>query len=150
MVGMGSGGGMASSGMGGMMGGMGDSRGSMGGMGETMGGMSGSGMMGGGGMGGSMGMGNSPMNKRNSMGGGNRDTCCIIVRNLPFSYTWQNLKEKFQDCGDVRFTEIKMENGKSRGWGTVRFMSPDDARRAVNLMNGARIEGRMIDVKLDK
>jgi len=29
------------------------------------------------------------------------DTNSIVVRNLPFSYTWQNLKEKFQDCGET-------------------------------------------------
>lgn len=53
---------------------------------------------------------------------------------LPFTVTWQDLKEKFRDCGDVRYSEIKMDNGRSKGYGVVRFNSSDDARRAVSIL----------------
>uniref|UniRef100_A0A8D0H214 Heterogeneous nuclear ribonucleoprotein M n=1 Tax=Sphenodon punctatus TaxID=8508 RepID=A0A8D0H214_SPHPU len=69
----------------------------------------------------------------------------IFVRNLPFDLTWQKLKEKFSQCGHVMFAEIKMENGKSKGCGTVRFDSPESAEKACRIMNGIKISGREID-----
>uniref|UniRef100_A0A8C8SMN9 Myelin expression factor 2 n=1 Tax=Pelusios castaneus TaxID=367368 RepID=A0A8C8SMN9_9SAUR len=74
----------------------------------------------------------------------------IFVRNLPFDLTWQKLKEKFSQCGHVMFAEIKMENGKSKGCGTVRFDSPESAEKACRIMNGIKINGREIDVRLDR
>nr|XP_016853215.1 PREDICTED: myelin expression factor 2 isoform X3 [Anolis carolinensis] len=74
----------------------------------------------------------------------------IFVRNLPFDLTWQKLKEKFNQCGHVMFAEIKMENGKSKGCGTVRFDSPESAEKACRVMNGIKISGREIDVRLDR
>ncbi|XP_063782127.1 myelin expression factor 2 isoform X1 [Pseudophryne corroboree] len=76
--------------------------------------------------------------------------CQIFARNLPFDLTWQKLKEKFMQCGRVMFAEIKMENGKSKGCGTVRFDSPETAEKACRLMNGIKINGREIDVRLDR
>ena len=35
---------------------------------------------------------------------------------------------------DVKFAEIKMENGKSQGWGLVRFGSADDAQNAICIL----------------
>ncbi|XP_063304416.1 myelin expression factor 2-like [Pelobates fuscus] len=88
------------------------------------------------------------------LGSGLRDRgnkgCQIFVRNLPFDLTWQKLKEKFNQCGRVVFAEIKMENGKSKGCGTVRFDSPETAEKACRLMNGSKINGREIDVRLDR
>ncbi|XP_008060370.1 myelin expression factor 2 isoform X2 [Carlito syrichta] len=89
------------------------------------------------------------------MGSGMRDRLGskgnqIFVRNLPFDLTWQKLKEKFSQCGHVMFAEIKMENGKSKGCGTVRFDSPESAEKACRIMNGIKISGREIDVRLDR
>ncbi|KAK3578291.1 hypothetical protein CHS0354_010495, partial [Potamilus streckersoni] len=67
---------------------------------------------------------------------------------LPYSYGWQTLKEKFREVGDVKFAEIKMEGGKSSGWGLVRFGNSDDAQRAVELMNRAKFDGREVDVRI--
>ncbi|KPP62536.1 myelin expression factor 2-like [Scleropages formosus] len=158
--------------------GYGDSFGGMGGMGNYGGGMgSTSGGPMGSGMGGVMG--NMGMDRMGSnfdrvgmdanrgfggfgggsgqMGGGNLDRgsrskvgCQIFVRNLPYDLTWQKLKEKFSHCGQVMFAEIKMENGRSKGCGTVRFDSPESAEQACRLMNGIKINGREVDVRLDR
>ncbi|XP_071167436.1 myelin expression factor 2-like [Mytilus edulis] len=89
---------------------------------------------------------------RDRDGGGNRstrpDNCTVVVKNLPWKVTWQDLKEKFRSVADVKFAEIKMENGKSQGWGLVRFGSADDAQNAISMMNRTRIDGREVDVKL--
>ncbi|XP_044135568.1 myelin expression factor 2 isoform X1 [Bufo gargarizans] len=88
------------------------------------------------------------------LGGGLRERgnkgCQIFVRNLPFDLTWQKLKEKFSQCGRVMFAEIKMENGKSKGCGTVRYDSPETAEKSCRLMNGIKINGREIDVRMDR
>ncbi|XP_047678091.1 myelin expression factor 2 isoform X1 [Tachysurus fulvidraco] len=146
-------------GMGGYGGGMGNS-----GMGSGLGG-------GGGGMG-NMGMdrmsgfdrmgSNMDMNRSfgqfgsssSHMGGdrgvGSKGGCQIFVRNLSYDLTWQKLKEKFSQCGQVMYAEIKMENGKSKGCGTVRFDSPESAEQACRMMNGTKINGREVDVRIDR
>ncbi|TRY90167.1 hypothetical protein DNTS_033355 [Danionella cerebrum] len=87
------------------------------------------------------------MSDRGSMSKGG---CQIFVRNLPYDLTWQKLKEKFSHCGQVMYAEIKMENGKSKGCGTVRFDCVDSAEMACRIMNGSKINGREVDVRLDR
>ena len=53
-------------------------------------------------------------------------------------------------AGQVMFAEIKMENGKSKGCGTVRFDSPESAEKACRMMNGTKINGREVDVRIDR
>ncbi|XP_028984651.1 myelin expression factor 2 [Betta splendens] len=81
---------------------------------------------------------------------GSKAGCQIFVRNLSYDLTWQKLKEKFSHCGQVVFAEIKMENGRSKGCGTVRFDSPESADRACRMMNGTRVNGREVDVRIDR
>ncbi|XP_075878928.1 heterogeneous nuclear ribonucleoprotein M [Nelusetta ayraudi] len=84
-------------------------------------------------------------------GGGNaRKGCQIFVRNLPFDFTWKNLKDTFNTCGMVQYAEIKLENGKSKGCGVVRFDNPETAERVCRTMNGFRLNGREIDVRIDR
>uniref|UniRef100_A0A3Q2Z7C4 Heterogeneous nuclear ribonucleoprotein M n=1 Tax=Hippocampus comes TaxID=109280 RepID=A0A3Q2Z7C4_HIPCM len=84
-------------------------------------------------------------------GAGNiRKGCQIFVRNLPFDLTWKMLKDTFSTCGVVQYADIKMENGKSKGCGVVRFDNPETAERACRTMNGYRLSGREIDVRIDR
>ncbi|CAL9696176.1 unnamed protein product [Knipowitschia caucasica] len=82
--------------------------------------------------------------------GGNPRGCQIFVRNLPFDFTWKMLKDAFNTCGMVQYADIKLENGKSKGCGVVRFDSPESAERACRTMNGYRLNGREIDVRMDR
>uniref|UniRef100_A0A8C2P4B1 RRM domain-containing protein n=1 Tax=Capra hircus TaxID=9925 RepID=A0A8C2P4B1_CAPHI len=75
-----------------------------------------------------------------------RKACQIFVRNLPFDFTWKMLKDKFNECGHVLY----MENGKSKGCGVVKFESPEVAERACRMMNGMKLSGREIDVRIDR
>ncbi|KAG2471443.1 MYEF2 factor, partial [Polypterus senegalus] len=126
---------------------------------------------------GGFGSGSNQMGGGMSERGSGSKGCQIFVRNLPFDLTWQKLKEKFSSCGkstkiknitavtshksvltfvcvcflgQVMFAEVKMENGKSKGCGTVRFDSPETAEKACRLMNGTKISGREIDVRMDR
>uniref|UniRef100_A0A3B4FXD0 Myelin expression factor 2 n=1 Tax=Pundamilia nyererei TaxID=303518 RepID=A0A3B4FXD0_9CICH len=149
--GMGFGGGMGSGGMGHMGTGLGMGNMSMDRMGSSFDrlGMSGMDMnrgFGGYGGGGPGHMGGGMSDR----GSGSKGGCQIFVRNLSYDLTWQKLKDKFSHCGQVMFAEIKMENGKSKGCGTVRFDSPESAEKACRMMNGTKINGREVDVRIDR
>uniref|UniRef100_A0A3B3ZBA7 RRM domain-containing protein n=1 Tax=Periophthalmus magnuspinnatus TaxID=409849 RepID=A0A3B3ZBA7_9GOBI len=58
--------------------------------------------------------------------------------------------DSFGGMGQVMYAEIKMENGRSKGSGTVRFDCPESAEKAIRLMNGTKINGREVDVRLDR
>ncbi|CAB1442254.1 unnamed protein product [Pleuronectes platessa] len=153
-MGGGFGGGMGSGGMGHMGAGIGGGMGNMSadrmGSGFDRMGMSGMDMnrgFGGYGGGGPSHMGGGGMSDR---GSGSKAGCQIFVRNLSYDLTWQKLKEKFSLCGQVMFAEIKMEGGKSKGCGTVRFDSAESADQACRMMNGTKINGREVDVRIDR
>lgn len=67
----------------------------------------------------------------------------VLLSNLPSTINWQSLKDRFRDVGDVRFAETK-----GPGNALIRFSSTQDAQRAVDLMNGVRIDGRVLQVRL--
>ncbi|KFB44314.1 myelin expression factor 2 [Anopheles sinensis] len=74
---------------------------------------------------------------------GNRKTSdTIVIRNMPSSWTWQTLRDKFRDVGEVKFAEIKGQDT-----GVVRFAKERDADVAIKLIDGSRFEGRTIDAK---
>lgn len=61
------------------------------------------------------------------------------------------LKQKINlSAGMVQYAEIKLENGKSKGCGVVRFDNPETAERVCRTMNGFRLNGREIDVRIDR
>ncbi|KAK2498849.1 hypothetical protein MC885_009532 [Smutsia gigantea] len=74
----------------------------------------------------------------------------LLFPQLPFDFTWKMLKDKFNECGHVLYADIKMENGKSKGCGVVKFESPEVAERACRMMNGMKLSGREIDVRIDR
>lgn len=58
--------------------------------------------------------------------------------------------KKHLSAGMVQYAEIKLENGKSKGCGVVRFDNPETAERVCRTMNGFRLNGREIDVRIDR
>uniref|UniRef100_A0A7S3FLX7 RRM domain-containing protein n=1 Tax=Haptolina ericina TaxID=156174 RepID=A0A7S3FLX7_9EUKA len=73
----------------------------------------------------------------------------LYVGNLPWSTTWQQLKEIFQEY-NVKYADVKTGfDGRSRGYGIVRFDSETDAYAAL-VLNGYQLDGREILVRFDK
>jgi len=73
----------------------------------------------------------------------------LYVGNLPWSTTWQQLKAIFAEY-NVKFADVKTGfDGRSRGYGAVRFDSEEDAASALAL-NGYELEGRQMLVRFDK
>ncbi|XP_053595847.1 myelin expression factor 2 [Microplitis demolitor] len=80
---------------------------------------------------------------RQSSNGSRPMSDTIVIANLPPSTTWQMLRDKCQEIGEVKFAEMR-----GNDVGMVRFGSEWDAERAVSMMNRSRIDGRAIEVRL--
>jgi len=74
----------------------------------------------------------------------------VVVHNLPWTCTWQTLKDYFRDWKVERADIVEDQWGRSRGFGTVRFLSPADAAAACAKLNNTQIEGRTISVRIDR
>lgn len=75
----------------------------------------------------------------------------VVVHNLPWDCTWQQLKDAFTDCGAIeRADVVKDSRGNSRGFGVVRFGSAELAQQAVEKMNNKEVGGRVVTVRIDR
>ena len=75
----------------------------------------------------------------------------VVVHNLPWTTTWQDLKDAFAACDGVERADVILDAaGRSRGFGTVRFSTIAGAKAAVEAMNGAEVAGRTITVRVDR
>lgn len=73
----------------------------------------------------------------------------LYVGNIHFSITEQDLQNVFDPFGELEFVQLqKEEQGRSRGYGFVQFRDPDQAREALEKMNGFELAGRPIRVGL--
>jgi len=80
-----------------------------------------------------------------------------FVGNLAWRTSWQDLKDKFRECGNVVYANVTKDDtgrasraGRSKGWGIVEFETPEEAIAAVNTLNGSEIDGRKIMVREDR
>ncbi|EGD73953.1 hypothetical protein PTSG_05647 [Salpingoeca rosetta] len=75
----------------------------------------------------------------------------VHVGNLPWEVTWRELKDLMRPAGEVIHAEVMHDNnGLSRGWGIVRFVSADGANAAIEQFNEFEWLGRSITVRLDR
>ena len=73
------------------------------------------------------------------------------MQGLPWAYTWKELKPLFEEYGDIERADVVIgRDGRSRGYGTVRFVSTAAAESAIAAKNGTELEGRALTVKLDR
>jgi len=75
----------------------------------------------------------------------------IFIGNLPFSTSWQDLKDNFRKCGKIIRADVLVGyDGRSKGLGTILFESSEDAQKAIESLNGTEYMGRIISVHEDK
>lgn len=75
----------------------------------------------------------------------------LFVGNLPFNCQWQDLKDLFRNAGNILRADVAMgPDGRSRGFGTVLFATPEDAQNALRMYNGYDYNGRQLKVHFDK
>ncbi|XP_060765595.1 uncharacterized protein LOC132873812 [Neoarius graeffei] len=73
----------------------------------------------------------------------------IFVKNLDYSVDDEFLHDYFQPFGSVIRAKVIMENGRSRGRGFVQYTTPDEARNAVEMLNGKILGGRPLHVAIN-
>ncbi|KAG8216827.1 hypothetical protein J3R82DRAFT_7086 [Butyriboletus roseoflavus] len=75
----------------------------------------------------------------------------LFVGNLPFHIQWQDLKDLFRAAGAVTRADVALgPDGRSRGFGTVTFVTEDGAERARRMFDGYEFNGRPLKVHFDK
>ena len=76
----------------------------------------------------------------------------IVVRNLPWSTTSEDLRQVFQQVGNVVKADAvcHADTGRSKGWGTVLFENTEQAQAAIQGFNGVELEHRPMQIKLDR
>lgn len=72
----------------------------------------------------------------------------LYVGNLSFKSTDATIRAAFEAFGEVSSAQIVLdrETGRSRGFGFVEMTNDDDARKAIEGMNGKNFEGRDLTV----
>ena len=72
----------------------------------------------------------------------------IYVGNLPFSSNSADLEELFGQYGQVDSASVisDRETGRSRGFGFVEMANDDEARRAIEELDGTDLDGRNLRV----
>ena len=73
----------------------------------------------------------------------------IYVGQISGSVTEDEVKKLFSVVGTVESVHLVTDpgSGESRGCGSVRMSTDDEAREAVDLLNGAKLGDRLIVVK---
>lgn len=72
----------------------------------------------------------------------------IYVGSLHFKMNEAELKELFEEYGEVTSAKIIFDkySGKSKGFGFVEMPDTNEARKAIEELNGAEVQGRNIIV----
>jgi len=75
----------------------------------------------------------------------------VYVNNFPWSTTWQDLRELFSKYGEVAHASVVRDNsGRSRGFGSVRFVREEDMLAAIDGLNDTEYNGRTLTVRKDR
>lgn len=92
---------------------------------------------------------NSSISSRIGRNIGNKNRSSISITNLYWGVSENDLKELFEEIGEVSKVRIKYDNaGRSEGEATVTFSSDSDARKAINQYNGVELDGQAMEIKL--
>jgi heterogeneous nuclear ribonucleoprotein A1/A3 len=76
------------------------------------------------------------------------ETSKLFVGGISWNLEWQELKDIFKEYGEVVYVKIikDRETGKSKGFGFIEFSSVEEAVKAKEAMDGAEVDGRVINV----
>ncbi|KKR56625.1 RNA-binding protein [Candidatus Curtissbacteria bacterium RIFOXYD1_FULL_41_36] len=72
----------------------------------------------------------------------------LFVGSLPFATTSDQLRAIFEKVGKVADANVVTDKmtGRSRGFGFVEMATEEDAKKAVDKLNGSDVDGRKIFV----
>ena len=76
-----------------------------------------------------------------------RKFTCIRVSNLEEDVTMEQLTDVFKQFGQISCVDVKTNSqGRCKGFGFVTYVTPEAASKAVELMNGKKLNGKEIVV----
>ncbi|CAO3674193.1 unnamed protein product [Umbelopsis vinacea] len=80
------------------------------------------------------------------------DGCQLFIGNLPYSASWQDMKDLFRKAGRVTHTDVLQDSGtrRSRGQGIVIYGDSRDAHKAIEMFDGYEWLGRRLEVREDR
>lgn len=72
----------------------------------------------------------------------------IYVGNLPYNVVEEDLREIFEEYGEVSAVKIISDKltGRSKGFGFVEMDDDQEAKKAIDELNNAELSGRNIKV----
>ena len=72
----------------------------------------------------------------------------LFVGNLDYTVTSDDIKQAFAQYGTIVDAVVIMDKmtGRSRGFGFVEFSKPEEAKAAIEKLNGSELKGRKINV----
>jgi len=76
----------------------------------------------------------------------------IYAGNLPYTITEENLRTLFEKHGQVSSVKIITDRstGNSKGFGFIEMNLPQEAEKAIQILNGFEVSGRNIRVNFAK
>jgi RNA recognition motif-containing protein len=76
----------------------------------------------------------------------------IYISNLSFNVTDEDLQDYFAEYGEVSSAKVIMDKftGKSRGFAFVEMPDDEAAKKAIQELDGASVDGRTIGVSVAK
>ena len=72
----------------------------------------------------------------------------LFVGSLPWSVNDEQLAQIFGEAGTVESARVitERDTGRSKGFGFVEMATEEEAKKAIETLNGKEIEGRAITV----
>jgi len=72
----------------------------------------------------------------------------VYIGNLSFDTTEEQLRQAFEDYGEVKSVNIitDRDSGRPRGFAFVEMSSQEEAQAAINGLNGQELLGRTLNV----
>jgi len=76
----------------------------------------------------------------------------IYIANLSYGVNDADLKELFQEYGEISSAKVitDRETGRSRGFGFVEMPNDAEGEKAINELNGVEYDGKVIAVNVAK
>ena len=72
----------------------------------------------------------------------------IYISNLSYGVNDADLNQLFAEYGEIASSKVIMdrETGRSRGFGFVEMNNEEEGRKAIEELNGAEYDGKVINV----
>ena len=72
----------------------------------------------------------------------------LYIKNLDDTINDERLRKEFAPFGTITSAKVMLEEGRSKGFGYVCFSSPEEATKAITVMNGRTVGTRPLYVAL--